>query len=69
MLLVAEGYTPEAARKAVRGHLWGRSGLFRRGWRTYFTWYRPNFHPWDVDNRAELKGWKAEYDLAAAKAA
>jgi len=69
MLLVAEGFTPEAARKAVRGYLWGRPGLFRRGWRTYFAWYRPGFHPWDVDNRAELAGWKAEYDSAAATAA
>ena len=69
MLLVAEGYSPEAARKAVRGYLWGRPGMFRRGWRTYFAWYRPGFHPWDVDNRAELAGWKAEYDAAVAKAA
>jgi len=43
--------------------------MFRRGWRTYFAWYRPGFHPWDVDNRAELEGWKAEYDLAAAEVA
>jgi len=65
MLLVAEGYSPEAARKAVRSYLWGKPGLFRRGWRTYLAWYRPHFHPWDIDNRHELKGWKAEYDTAA----
>lgn len=69
MLLEAEGYEPAAARKAVRRYLWGKPGLFRRGWRTYFAWYRPNFHPWDVDNRAQLVGWKAEYDVAAAQAA
>ncbi len=69
-LLVADGYAPESARKAVRRYLWGTPGIFRRGWRTYFAWYRPGFHPWDVDNRAELAGWKAEYDAAAqAKAA
>jgi predicted metal-dependent hydrolase len=69
MLLEAEGWSPEAAAKAVKGYLWGKPGMFRRGWRTYFAWYRPGFHPWDVDNRAELAGWKAEYDQAAAKAA
>lgn len=69
MLLEADGYAPDAARKAVRSYLWGKPGLFRRGWRTYFAWYRPGFHPWDVDNRAQLTGWKAAYDSAAAKAA
>lgn len=69
MLLQAEGFSEEAARKAVRGYLWGRPGLFRRGWRTYFAWYRPGFHPWDIDNRQELVGWKVEYDAAVAKAA
>ena len=65
-LLEADGYSPEAARKAVRRYLWRSPGLFRLGWRTYFAWYRPGFHPWDVDNRAALNDWKAEYDAAAA---
>jgi len=69
MLLEAEGWSPEAAAKAVKKYLWSKPGMFRRGWRTYFAWYRPGFHPWDVDNRAELAGWKAEYDQAAAQVA
>ena len=68
-LLEADGYSPEAARKAVRRYLWRSPGLFRLGWRTYFAWYRPGFHPWDVDNRAALNDWKAEYDAAAAPVA
>jgi predicted metal-dependent hydrolase len=24
----------------------------------YFTYYRPGFHPWDVDNRDLLEAWK-----------
>lgn len=69
LLLEADGYSPEAALKAVKRYVWGRPGLFRRGWRTYFAWYRPGFHPWDQDNREELSSWKAEFDAAALKAA
>jgi predicted metal-dependent hydrolase len=69
MLLEADGWSPKAARKAVKGYLWGKPGIFRRGWRTYFAWFIPGFHPWDIDNRADLMVWKAEYDAALPKAA
>jgi uncharacterized protein len=65
-LLEADGYTPKAAMKAVKRFLWGDPGLFRRGWKTYFAWYRPGFHPWDQDDRAEFADWKAEFDAAVA---
>lgn len=65
-LLQADGYSPKAARKAVRRYLWGSPGIFRRGWKTYFAWYRPGFHPWEHDNRAELAAWQAEFNTAAA---
>lgn len=64
-LLEADGYTPKAALKAVKQYVWKTPGLFARGWKTYFAWYRPGFHPWDQDNRPELAGWKAEFDAAA----
>ena len=25
------------------------------------AWYRPGFHPWDHDNRADLAAWQAEF--------
>ncbi|MFW6051824.1 MAG: metal-dependent hydrolase [Myxococcota bacterium] len=37
----------------------------------YFTYFRPSFHPWDLDNRDLLEAWKREltsspvYDTAA----
>lgn len=62
-LLQADGYREPAARRAVRRFLWGDPGIFRRGWRAYFAWYRPGFHPWDLDNRAALEDWRAEFDL------
>jgi len=65
-LLETDGYTPEAAMKAVKRFVWNEPGLFRRGWKTYFAWYRPGFHPWDQDDRAQFADWKAEFDAAAA---
>lgn len=65
-LLEADGYEPKAALKAVKRFVWGDPGLFRRGWKTYFAWYRPGFHPWDQDDRALVADWKAEFDAAAA---
>ena len=66
-LLEADGYAPDAALKAVKAFVWGKPGIFRRGWRTYFAWYRPGFHPWDQDNRALVADWKAEFDAALAQ--
>ena len=66
LLLQADGYTAREARRAARGYLWGKPGLFRRGWKTYFAWYRPGFHPWKHDNRAELAAWQAEFNAPAA---
>jgi len=69
MLLEADGFTHKAALKAVRRFLWVKPGVFSRGWKTYFAWYRPGFHPWDEDNRALVASWKAEFDAATAQAA
>lgn len=65
-LLEADGYTPQAALKAVKRFVWGDPGIFRRGWKTYLAWYRPGFHPWDQDDREQFADWKAEFDAAVA---
>lgn len=62
-LLQADGYTETEARKAVSRFLWRDPGIFRQGWRSYFAWYRPGFHPWDLDNRVALAEWRAEFDV------
>lgn len=64
--LEADGYAPEAALKAVKRFVWRKPGIFARGWKTYFAWYRPGFHPWDKDDRALVADWKAEFDAAPA---
>lgn len=68
-LLEADGYTPKQALKAVNAYVWKKPGLFARGWKTYFAWYRPGFHPWDQDTRALTARWRAEFDAAASAAA
>lgn len=65
-LLEIDGYTPEAALKAVKRYVWREPGIFSRGAKTYFAWYRPGFHPWDQDDRAQFADWKAEFDAAVA---
>jgi predicted metal-dependent hydrolase len=30
----------------------------------YLAYYRPGFHPWDLDNRALLEAWKREYEAS-----
>jgi len=67
-LLEADGYAPDAALKAVKEFVWKKPGIFSRGWKTYFAWYRPGFHPWDQDTRELVAGWKAEFDAAPAAA-
>ncbi|HEX9101614.1 MAG TPA: metal-dependent hydrolase [Polyangia bacterium] len=46
--------------------LWTRPGALRKMWRLYVDYFRPGFHPWQLDNRALLDAWKAEYDSAPA---
>jgi predicted metal-dependent hydrolase len=67
-LLEADGYSGKDARKAVKAYLWRKPGIFTRGWKTYFAWYRPGFHPWDHDNRALIARWKHEFATAATAA-
>lgn len=35
--------------------------------RSYLEYYRPSFHPWDLDNRDLLERWKAEEGAALAE--
>ena len=35
---------------------------FRELVRLYAAYYRPSFHPWDLDNRELLKSWRDDFD-------
>ena len=43
--------------------MWGRKGHFRKLIPSYLQYYRPDFHPWQHDNRAVLEQWKRELKL------
>lgn len=38
----------------VMGFLWGSPGVLRRMIPEWLAYFRPGFHPWDDDNRAQL---------------
>jgi predicted metal-dependent hydrolase len=60
-LLRADGMGAWTARGKVLNYLYGNPGLFRRGWRAYWDWYRPGFHPWNHDSRAKLAIWRPKF--------
>ena len=51
LLLRQDGITGLKARVKLIGWLWGTPGLYRRILGDYFAFYRPGFHPWQVDDR------------------
>ncbi len=44
---------------------WGPNGRFTRLVPLYLDFFRPDFHPWDHDNREVLAQWKAEVEKRA----
>ena len=66
-LLVADGYDPKDATRAVKAFLWKKPALFGKGWKVWLSWFKPGFHPWDHDNRDVMAKWKEEFTLVAAE--
>ncbi len=67
MLLEADGYSRKDADRAVKEFLWKKPSLFGKGWKTWLSWFKPGFHPWDHDNRHAMDDWKAEFTPVAAE--
>lgn len=66
-LLVADGYDPKDATRAVKAFLWKKPALFGKGWKVWLSWFKPGFHPWDHDNRDVMAKWKEDFTLVAAE--
>jgi len=49
-------------------YLFVRPGALRKVLGLYFAYFRPGFHPWDVDDRALLDAWKEELRATGASA-
>jgi predicted metal-dependent hydrolase len=60
-LMLADRQRKTTLRDVLRGQwfLWGKPGGLRRILPALLDYFRPGFHPWDHDNRAELEAWKA----------
>jgi len=48
---------------------WGRPGMLRRMIGHYVSYFRPRFHPWQLDNRDLIERWARDYDQAVVSAA
>ena len=62
-LLKQDGIIGWKARLGLARWLWKEPGLYRRVLGAYFAFYRPSFHPWQVDDRHLIAD--AEARLAA----
>ncbi|PZT99237.1 MAG: hypothetical protein DI624_05640 [Brevundimonas sp.] len=62
MLLKQDGVVGVRARLGLFRWLWLKPGLYRRMIGDYFAFYRPDFHPWQVDDRRLIA--EAEAGLA-----
>jgi predicted metal-dependent hydrolase len=38
-------------------------GLWRRHWKAYFRWLKPNFHPWEIQNQNLILQWRKNLNL------
>jgi predicted metal-dependent hydrolase len=45
-------------------YLWIKPGGMLRMWLHYLDYFRPGFHPWQLDNRHLLEAWKREYEAS-----
>jgi len=43
--------------------LWGKPGILRRLFFDYFDYFRPNFHPWQHNNKRTMTKWQDYFEL------
>lgn len=41
--------------------LWVRPGALRRQVPRYWQYFRPGFHPWQIDNYSQVERWRSDY--------
>jgi uncharacterized protein len=64
-LMEQRGVTGLSARWRLLKVWFGRKGLFRRSAGGFLSWFFPEFHPWDHDNRALIAQWRGAFPAAA----
>lgn len=63
-LLRQDGITGVKARCKLAWLLWGKPGLIRRVFFAWLAYFRPGFHPWQIDDRALIADAQQRLDLA-----
>jgi len=63
-LLEQDGIIGFKARWKLAWLLWGKPGLVRRVFLAWLAYFRPGFHPWQVDDRALIADAQQRLDLA-----
>ena len=58
--------SPEEHAKLL-GWLFGEPGAMRAMWRHWLSWFRPGFHPNDVDAGPAFEAWRAGFDAEAVR--
>lgn len=51
-LLRQDGFEPKTFRWRAIRYLFGKPGVLRKVLPAYLAYYRPGFHPWEIDDRA-----------------
>lgn len=59
-LLAQDGITGWRARWGLFAYLWLKPGILRRVFPAWASWFRPAFHPWQVDDRALIARHEGE---------
>ncbi|WP_412545971.1 metal-dependent hydrolase [Maricaulis sp. MIT060901] len=62
-LLEQDGIIGFKARWKLAWLLWGKPGLVRRVFLAWLAYFRPGFHPWQVDDRALIADAQQRLDL------
>lgn len=60
----ADGIDNASTWLRVAGFLFGRPGIFRQVFIAYLSFYRPGFHPWEVDDRSLIAAPEAAFAAA-----
>ena len=68
-LLAQDGVTGWTARRRLFWYLWGRPGLVRRVFWPWLAYFRPGFHPWQIDDRHLIAEAQQRLDLEPEPAA
>ncbi|MBV9062570.1 MAG: metal-dependent hydrolase, partial [Alphaproteobacteria bacterium] len=51
-----DGINTPGSWRALLRYLWMRPGIMRRAAPSYFAFYKPGFHPWQIDDRILISG-------------